>query len=170
MGFKKKHIRHLDVSGNNNCHKFCLRLILSKWNLTHISFESGLLFTCHSSARPRTITAGKTILTASTTVTAVLLVMVTKEVCYPGDIWCLLYFRMWMTCKNGLLSNESVSVSISKTKWDARCFQWHLNDVWAAAWQNEQNDLCSQRRLRSAWASAQSDLSLRCPDEETLGP
>ena len=28
----------------------------------------------------------------------------------------------------------------------------------------------SQRRLRSAWASAQSDQSLLCPHEETLGP
>ena len=30
--------------------------------------------------------------------------------------------------------------------------------------------LCAQRRLRSAWATAQSDQSLRCPHEETLGP
>ena len=30
--------------------------------------------------------------------------------------------------------------------------------------------LCAQRRLRSAWASAQSDQSLRCPLEESLGP
>ena len=29
---------------------------------------------------------------------------------------------------------------------------------------------CIQRRLKSAWASAQSDQSLRCPNEETLGP
>ena len=42
--------------------------------------------------------------------------------------------------------------------------------IWSAAWQNQQNDLCAQRRLRTAWASAQSDKSLRCPDEETLGP
>ena len=33
-----------------------------------------------------------------------------------------------------------------------------------------QNDLCAQRRLRSARASAQSDQSLRCPHEEPLGP
>ena len=33
-------------------------------------------------------------------------------------------------------------------------------DKWATAWQNQQNDLCTQRRLRSAWASAQSDQSL----------
>ena len=30
--------------------------------------------------------------------------------------------------------------------------------------------LCAQRRLRSAWASAQSDQSLRSPHEESLGP
>ena len=30
--------------------------------------------------------------------------------------------------------------------------------------------LCTQRRLRSAWASTQSDHSLRCPHEETLCP
>ena len=30
--------------------------------------------------------------------------------------------------------------------------------------------LCTQGRLRSAWASAQSDQSLCCPHEETLGP
>ena len=30
--------------------------------------------------------------------------------------------------------------------------------------------MCSHRRLRLAWASAQTDQSLRCPHEETLGP
>ena len=30
--------------------------------------------------------------------------------------------------------------------------------------------LCAQRRLRSAWASAQSDQSLCCPHEESRGP
>ena len=30
--------------------------------------------------------------------------------------------------------------------------------------------LCAQRRLRSAWASAQSDQNLRCPQEEALDP
>ena len=44
------------------------------------------------------------------------------------------------------------------------------NDNWAAAWQNHQNDLCAQQRLRSAWASTQSDQILHCLHEETLGP
>ena len=30
--------------------------------------------------------------------------------------------------------------------------------------------VCAQRRLRSAWAFAQSDQILRCPHEESLGP
>ena len=33
------------------------------------------------------------------------------------------------------------------------------SEIWAAAWQNQQNDLCAQQRLRSAWASTQSDQS-----------
>ena len=32
---------------------------------------------------------------------------------------------------------------------------------WAVAWQNQQNGMCAQQRLRSAWASAQSDQG--CP-------
>ena len=34
-----------------------------------------------------------------------------------------------------------------------------LSRIWAASWQNQQNDLCSLQRLRSAWASTQSDQS-----------
>ena len=41
--------------------------------------------------------------------------------------------------------------------------------MWAASWQNQQNDLCAQRRLRSAWASAQSDQSSMSA-LKTLGP
>ena len=32
------------------------------------------------------------------------------------------------------------------------------------------NDMCAQRRRRSAWVSIQSDQSLCCPHEETLDP
>ena len=31
---------------------------------------------------------------------------------------------------------------------------------WAAAWQNQRNSMCAQRKLGSAWAAAQSDQSL----------
>ena len=39
------------------------------------------------------------------------------------------------------------------------CCIWRLEEeaFWATSWQNQQNDFCAQRRLRSAWASAQSD-------------
>ena len=37
--------------------------------------------------------------------------------------------------------------------------------IWAASWRNQQNGMCAQRRLRSAWAFAQSDQNLRCPHE-----
>ena len=37
-----------------------------------------------------------------------------------------------------------------------------LTFSWAEAWQNKQNDLCTKRRLRSAWAFAQSDQSSLC--------
>ena len=42
------------------------------------------------------------------------------------------------------------------------CFPSLTFSVWAASWQNQQNGMCAQRRLRSAWASAQSDQSLHC--------
>ena len=31
--------------------------------------------------------------------------------------------------------------------------------IWAATWQNQQTGMCAQQRLRSAWASPQSDQS-----------
>ena len=34
--------------------------------------------------------------------------------------------------------------------------------LWASARQNQQSSICTQRRLKSAWASAQSDQSLCC--------
>ena len=48
--------------------------------------------------------------------------------------------------------------------------RFRQQNMWATAWQSQQNDLCAQRRLRSAWASAQSDHRLGCPHEEALGP
>ena len=42
--------------------------------------------------------------------------------------------------------------------------------IWTASWQNQQNGMYAQRRLRSGWVSAQSDQSLSCPLEQSLGP
>ena len=38
--------------------------------------------------------------------------------------------------------------------------------TWATSRENQQDDLCTQQKLRSAWA----DQSLPCPHEEALGP
>ena len=35
-----------------------------------------------------------------------------------------------------------------------QCWSTVEKQKWAATWQNQQNDLCAQRRLRSTWASA----------------
>ena len=45
-----------------------------------------------------------------------------------------------------------------------------LDIIWAAMWENVPSDMCSKQRLEPACASAQSDRSLRCPQEETLHP
>ena len=45
--------------------------------------------------------------------------------------------------------------------WNNQIPSPNRNIKWAASWQNQQNDLCAQRRLRSAWVSAQSDQSFR---------
>ena len=34
--------------------------------------------------------------------------------------------------------------------------------IWAASWPKQQNGMCAKRRPRTAWASSQSDQSLRC--------
>ena len=46
----------------------------------------------------------------------------------------------------------------------------HCYIHWATAWQNQQNDLCTQQRLSSAWASTKSDHSLHCLHEKAFGP
>ena len=47
----------------------------------------------------------------------------------------------------------SSDVVLSTTK-PSHCRKM-LRIIWGASWQNQQNDLCAQRILRSAWASAQ---------------
>ena len=50
--------------------------------------------------------------------------------------------------------------------------QWklsvHETPIWAVAWQNQRINMCAKQRLRSPWASAQSDHSLRCLHDETM--
>ena len=37
--------------------------------------------------------------------------------------------------------------------------KWHKKSMLVASWQNQGNGSCTQRRLKSAWASSQSDQS-----------
>ena len=55
---------------------------------------------------------------------------------------------------------------VSWLSYDLNLCLWlfHAIFIWAASWQNQQNGMCTQPRLRSAWASAQSDQSLRWMD------
>ena len=47
-----------------------------------------------------------------------------------------------------------------KTKKNRKTNSPSIITNWAASWQNQKNGMCAQQRLRSAWASAQSDQSL----------
>ena len=57
----------------------------------------------------------------------------------------------------------AAQISFKTTALQALNFAWTVsftdltNHIWAKAWQNQQNDLCAQWRLRSALASALSD-------------
>ena len=80
-----------------------------------------------------------------------------------------------------LITNDlktEIGISKRQTQQNDLCTQRRLttnptrqtqqNDLFASR-QTQQNDLCAQRRPRSTWASAQSDQSLCCPHEESLG-
>ena len=69
--------------------------------------------------------------------------------------WPTLVFHLhsWLSVGNTLRKFQMLSMH--RLVW-AYCVH-----IWASAWQTLQNGMCAQRRLRSAWASAQSDQSLR---------
>ena len=90
-------------------------------------------------------------------------------------------FRVWLSHKEWCENNKMMMTIISRndeSPWNFSTFKagyfnkepQEKGNKWATTWQNLQNDLCTQRRLGSALASTQSDQSLRCPHEETLGP
>ena len=57
-----------------------------------------------------------------------------------------------------------MSASFYANRCDVNIVRKSQIDNWAAAWQNQQNDFCAQRRLRSALA----DQRIRCPYEEKV--
>ena len=80
------------------------------------------------------------------------------------------------------------NIDLSRFKWlllalcNKNIFQWNVyrgitrnnlknkEEKMSRDMTNPTKWVCDQRRLRSAWASTQSDQSLRCPHEESSGP
>ena len=91
---------------------------------------------------------------------------------YPSTIpWTFLSETWW------ILKNADITIRLheyadmsdigTRKKCPFRNAQW-CNLL---KWSNQQNDLCAQRRFRSAcaWASAQSDQNIRCTPEKAWG-
>ena len=86
---------------------------------------------------------------------------------------CRVYFRINLTENLEFIIKQIVAKCRTWTSGTNICkgpFRGHqaLNEL--PHRKTNKNDMCAQRRLRSAWASAQSDQSLHCLHEETLGP
>ena len=69
---------------------------------------------------------------------------------------------------------EQAGLSLTCSKTPMTCFLILMTRLVLlrvlTSWQNQQNGMCAQRRLRSACASAQSDQRLHCPHEQSCGP
>ena len=79
--------------------------------------------------------------------------------CWSGYSLCLILFKSYILGEK---------LGVSDFHYNGTCRL--CNSILAAWWQNQQNGMFAQWRLRSAWASAQSDQNLRCPYEESMGP
>ena len=70
---------------------------------------------------------------------------------------------------------QPFAIKVNILKWYTVCYFFILDDysfyskvsrynpcswnfIWAASWQNQQNGMCAQQRLRSAWASGQPGM------------
>ena len=71
------------------------------------------------------------------------------KVCETKSCWPVCISNTLIHSLSSFTSNKFIKIYLSF-------------DIWATSWQNQQNDMCAQQRLRSAWASAQSDQSLLC--------
>ena len=73
------------------------------------------------------------------------------------DVWCTFSFLMYLYRNSCVLRRLIWICTVDY------CLPGTLGmkglTKWAASWQNQQNGMCAQRRLTSAWASAQSDQS-----------
>ena len=75
------------------------------------------------------------------------------------------YKDKWLVCKfSNLFQKCQCSRSFcSDIRTSLCCERFHSMELsqkkWASSWQNQQNGICAEQRLRSAWASARSDQS-----------
>ena len=74
-----------------------------------------------------------------------------QRITLPGNL------HIWSTSGLSFLMHDIFTLS-NATSYD----KTKTGIMWAAPWQNQQNGMCAQQRLISAWASTQSDQSLRC--------
>ena len=87
--------------------------------------------------------------------------------------WCYSLswlFHYFLTSQSSTWGETYISDENNIWPWETCAAMAVKDEDWATSWQNQQNGMCAQRRLRSAWASTQSDQSLRCTHEESLGP
>ena len=101
------------------------------------------------------------------------------KILYVDQLLCLIGGELWSQMTGALVVFEQthkkrdlsiwqfLSLACPATQfWRMYRLVWafavYQCDKWAATWQNQQNGMCAQRRLKSAWASAQSDQSLQC--------
>ena len=96
----------------------------------------------------------------------------------PAEIWKTLIFTGILAVLFNKCFSDGIGVINPIPKFSMKKTHWVIGELplhrlfikWTATWQNQQKWVFAQRRLRSAWASAQCDQSLRCPHEESLGP
>ena len=89
-----------------------------------------------------------------------------------------IFFSKQHICSNCILLNLYVRVFLESNIHGYIVYMFVYTcilDIWVRVYMSRDMTkptkwLCAQRRLRSAWASAQSDQSLRCSHEESLGP
>ena len=68
------------------------------------------------------------------------------------------WFLSWWWYQHWLINRFQKLCLDKKSYRSVSCFSADVKKImkWAASWQNQQNDKCAQRRLRSAWAFTQS--------------
>ena len=102
--------------------------------------------------------------------------------CFCDFLYSISNFQWIDTPQTVSISNSHYFLLISNGNTpEPRRNRLHLELVVPHLWDTSQDHgsrdmtrptkwVCALRRHRSAWASAQSDQSLRCPHEESLGP